>query len=117
MNCYHWLLCLSFFVSLPPDTNIFTSQRQNPPLTNPEQQAWIEYDNGFSELCPNFKDGQRRSQKCSERARQRLRNWLDKQAETCLKTEIPSGDPITTRGCHPAADAVFSYIVRYRESE
>jgi len=111
MNCYHWLLCLSFFLGSPPDLNNVSSQGQ------PEAQAWIQYDNGFSELCPEFKNGRSRRQECSERARQRLRNWLDQQAEACLKTEIPSGDPITTRGCRPSADAVFSYIVRYRESE
>ena len=111
MNCYHWLLCLSFFLGSPPDINNVSSQDQ------PEQQAWIQYDKGFSELCPEFKNGQRQRRECSQLARQRLRNWLDGEAETCLKIEISTNDPITTRRCRPAADAVFSYIVRYRESE
>lgn len=117
VNCYHWLLCLSIFFIQPPDFNTLSSEGQRLLSRRPEMQAWTEYDRGYYELCPQSLAGQRRRRECSERARQRLRDWLDKQAEACVKIEIPTDIPLTTRTCRPSADAVFSYIVRYRESE
>lgn len=117
MSCSHWLLCLGIFFGYSPESNNLNLEEQRLLSMQPEMQAWIEYDRGYSELCPQFQTGQPRRRECSERARQRLREWLDKQAETCLKTQIPSNYPVTNRNCRPGADAVFSYIVRYRESE
>lgn len=118
INCYHWLMCLSIFFQISPeDINKANPQYQRSQIMQFFGQAWIEYDEGYSEICPEFKMGQPRRQDCFQRARQRLREWLDEQAETCIKTSIPSNSSLTTRSCRPGADAVFSYVVGYRESQ
>ena len=117
-NCYHWLMCLSIFFNYSPDTiNPANAQMVNSSVLSPMSQGWAEYECGFNERCPRSEVERIRRQPCYQRARQRLRNWLDRQTEVCLKTKVPTNSSTSPRFCRPSADAVFSYIVRYRESE
>jgi hypothetical protein len=116
-NCYHWLICLSLVFNFP-SAQVNT---QNPQFSDPEflasiVQAWKEYDQGLNERCPNLQIPQAGRKECYQQARKRLRGWLDQQAKICLKTSKLSESSMTSPDCFASADAVFSYIVRYRES-
>jgi hypothetical protein len=116
-NCYHWLICLSLVFNFPSAQ----VNSQNPQFSDPEfissiAQAWKEYDQGFNERCPKLQTRRTERKACYQRAQRRLRGWLDQQAKICLKTSKLSESSITSPDCFASADAVFSYIVRYRES-
>jgi hypothetical protein len=116
-NCYHWLICLSLVFNFPSAQ----VNAQNPQFSDPEfissiAQAWKEYDQGFNERCPKLQIPQAGRKACYQRAQRRLRGWLDQQAKICLQTSKIPESSMTSPDCFASADAVFSYIVRYRES-
>lgn len=116
-SCYHWLLCLAlFFGGNSAEVSNISPEVASAFFYRSVQQVWVEYDKGFRAACRQSKVNQAQRQKCAENARRSLSTWLNKEVDACLKAEVPKDSGLNNRSCRPAAEAVFTYIIRLRES-